>query len=264
MSTEQSQTNEPPKQIKLRNAEGTIHGIDPLELEEYFSTGFKRRIIPCLVSELLDDEDLSATERIHLTQFKSEKRRHSWLRGRRALKILLRDLEFVDPNSSFADIDTSATFFPHPAFSLTHSQDIAIAIACMAPAFGVGIDLELIRATKPQMSKFYLSETDRKWLDSIPQENRNSEQIRLWTVKESVFKSDLNNMDRTMLRYKIEDTSAICGKAFTLELNGVQDFQYMSKRFGDYWISVSLSHGEPGAKQKEANEAESKQENNGV
>lgn len=219
--------------------------IDPLEFEEFFSSGFGRPIIPCIVSEPLRKEDLSETEVIQLAQFKNEKRKLSWLRGRRAIKILLRDLEFVEPHFEFQMIDTSATFFPHPAFSLSHSQEVAIAIACMAPAFGVGIDLEFIRPTKPQMSKFYLQEHERNWLADLDPEQRACEQIRLWTVKEAVFKSDLNNLDRTLMRYSLHDPRAESGKASVPEYGGgTQEIEYKSKRFGDAWITIAISYGE--------------------
>lgn len=219
--------------------------IDALEFEEYFSSGFGRPIIPCIVTEPLDRSDLSETEIIQLAQFKNEKRRLSWLRGRRALKILLRDLEFVEQHFDYQMIDTSATFFPHPAFSLSHSQDVAIAIACLAPAFGVGIDFEFIRETKPQMSKFYLQEHERNWLADIPDKERSCEQIRLWTVKEAVFKSDLNNLDRTLIKYSLADPQAESGKATIIEFGGgKQEIEYKSKRFGNAWITIAISYGE--------------------
>ncbi|MBX9571583.1 MAG: 4'-phosphopantetheinyl transferase superfamily protein [Candidatus Obscuribacterales bacterium] len=219
--------------------------IDPLEFEEFFSNGFGRPIIPCIVTEPLAREDLSETEIIQLAQFKNERRKLSWLRGRRALKILLRDLEFVEQHFDFKMIDTSATFFPHPAFSLSHSQDVAIAIACLAPAFGVGIDLEFVRPTKPQMSKFYLQEHERTWLQDLSNEERSCEQIRLWTVKEAVFKSDLNNLDRTLIKYSLADPRAETGKASVPEYGGgTQEIEYKSKRFGNAWITIAISYGE--------------------
>ena len=232
------------------NSNSSTTEIDPLEFEEYFTQAFKRPIIPCITREPLTRAELSETETIQYAQFKNERRKESWLRGRRALKILLRDLEFAEHRGELRDTDTSATFFPHPAFSLSHSQDLAIAIACLAPAFGVGIDLEFIRPTKPQMARFYLSESEREWLDELDSEERSLQQIRLWTVKEALFKSDLNNLGRTLLRYELEDPISIAGRASIKESAAKnsetrkQTFDYKSKRFGSIWVTVAISYGE--------------------
>ena len=250
MSTEvPPRKRDPSEEASLRIADLSI---DSLEFEEYFSRKFGRPIIPCIVTEPLAKEDLSETEIIQLAQFRNEKRKLSWLRGRRALKILLRDLEFVEPQFEFQMIDTSATFFPHPAFSLSHSQDVAIAIACMAPAFGVGLDLEFIRPTKPQMSKFYLQEHERNWLQDLSDEQRSCEQIRLWTVKEAVFKSDLNNLDRTLIKYSLANPRVVASEASIAEYGGgTQKIEYKSKRYGNAWITIAISLGEQNGEGKD-------------
>lgn len=217
--------------------------IDPLELEDYFSAAFNRPIICCITDELLGRDELTETEIIQLAQYKNERRRSSWLRGRRALKILMREIEFADQHAPLNTIDTTATFFPHPAFSLSHSRDIAIAISCLAPAFGVGLDLEFIKETKTQMSRFYLSEDERGWLDKLSDKERSIEQIRLWTAKEAIFKSDLNNENRTLLSYQLADPRANSGKA-RVRTDEKYKADYSSRRFGDCWISIAISHSE--------------------
>lgn len=127
---------------------------------------------------------LTPGERAALDRLKAERRRESWLRGRAALKALL------------GDVDTTALSFPHPEISLTHTEDVAVAVACEG-ARGVGVDLE-VRPPSERAARRFLSEAE--FAGTSP-----DDWLRLWTVKEARFKADLRNKGRTILEYGIDD-----------------------------------------------------------
>ncbi|HEX7900199.1 MAG TPA: 4'-phosphopantetheinyl transferase superfamily protein [Planctomycetota bacterium] len=153
--------------------------------------------------------DLAPGERTALDRLKAERRRDSWLRGRAALKALL------------GGIDTSALRFPNAELSLTHTEDVAVAVACEG-AGGVGIDLE-VRPPSERAARRFLSAAEFEaaggpdgWL-------------RLWTVKEARFKADLRNQGRTILEYAAEDPR----------------FRHASVRVFGGWLTVALAVAPP-------------------
>ena len=129
-------------------------------------------------------ERLTEAERATLAGFKAERRRESWLRGRAALKALL------------GDVDTSTLSFPHPELSLTHTEDVAVAVACRG-ARGVGVDLE-VRPPSERAARRFLRPAE--FAGTAP-----DDWLRLWTVKEARFKADLRNQGRTILEYGVDD-----------------------------------------------------------
>ena len=125
-----------------------------------------------------------------------------WVRGRCALKRIIRSLN--------KDLDVTKVSFPHPFLSLSHTKDCAVAIGILNGAKtvkGIGIDLELDRKVSKKHAKFYLNdfESDLKI---------NSDHwLRLWTVKEALFKADPDN-DRNVLKdYTVINPKALSGKA---------------------------------------------------
>jgi phosphopantetheinyl transferase len=82
--------------------------------------------------------------------------------------------------------------WPCPFASLSHSGDVAIAVA-LPPgvrATGVGIDLEHDRPIKPGMARLICGDDERTWLASLPAERQPAEVLRLWTAKEALYKAD--------------------------------------------------------------------------
>lgn len=153
--------------------------------------------------------DLTPGERAALARFRAERRRASWLRGRAALKALL------------GDVDTAALRFPHPELSLTHTRDVAVAVACEG-ARGVGVDLE----TRPPSER-----AARRFLSPAELEAAGGPDgwLLLWTVKEARFKADLDNQGRTVLQYPLDDPR----------------FRHASVRAFGGWLSVALAVAPP-------------------
>ena len=168
--------------------------------------------LPMRLAAVAEGTDLlSPGERAALENLKAERRRASWLRGRAALKALL------------GDIDTSTLSFPHPELSLTHTEDIAVAVACEG-AGGVGVDLE-VRPPSERAARRFLSEAE---FDAAGGPDG---WLRSWTIKEACFKADLGNKGRTILEYSARDPR----------------FRHASVRVFGGWLSVALAVAPPRA-----------------
>ena len=108
------------------------------------------------------------------------------------------------------DPDTSTLSFPHPTLSLSHTKDWAVAIGVLAGPMkidGIGIDLELSRPVQDDHARFYLSKSECE--SAIDEDQR----LRLWTVKEALFKADPDNHDAVIGHYRVQTPSALSGQA---------------------------------------------------
>lgn len=130
--------------------------------------------------------------------------------GRLALGTVLTELGVTD--------DPLTVSMPHPRLSLSHSGDIAVAIGlrCAATAVGVGVDVEECRPIDVRSARFFLDDEEQdswpEWAaQAAPGTDRNADRSadqsalqRLWTIKEAVFKSDLDNARRQLRDYRID------------------------------------------------------------
>jgi hypothetical protein len=99
----------------------------------------------------------------------------------------------------------AVTGWPCPFASLTHSGDVAIAVAVPPDhgAAGVGIDLEHDRPIKPDMARLICGKHERAWLASLPATRQPAEVLRLWTAKEALYKADLAQGDAIVAEYTL-------------------------------------------------------------
>lgn len=160
-------------------------------------------------------------------------RRESWLKGRAALKRLLAALG--------EDEDTSAISFPNRRLSLTHAAGYAVAVAAVAPRLtGVGVDLETERAPHPESARFFLTHREREWLAQAEACARPMHLLRLWTVKEALFKSDPDNQRRGLLDYALEDPEKVTGDGCALE-DGSLRIRYATLQLERGFLSIAVS-----------------------
>lgn len=143
-------------------------------------------------------------------------RRRDWLLGRAALKALLRIH------------DTSTIAFPNRSVSLTHSAGVAVAARCDGPQAGLGVDLEGWQTIDPRTARLYLH----------PHEE--GDLLRLWTVKEALFKATPGNDGAVFLDYEVADHHALAGRA--TDRHGRQ-FEYASRRRPEGWLTLAISLG---------------------
>jgi len=173
--------------------------------------------------------DLSPAERTALGEITTRQRALSWLRGRAALKVLLGEL---------GDTDTARIRFPNPRYSLTHSGEVAVAAACRSgDTVGLGIDLEWDRPAPNAAARFYLTAAEARWVASQPEAVRGRELLRLWTIKEALFKADPCNDQTVLSDYapgRPQDHGGICETA-TVEL------RYLCVRLCGGFMSVAVA-----------------------
>jgi 4'-phosphopantetheinyl transferase EntD len=144
--------------------------------------------------------ELNPAESRHLAEFRHEKRRLDWLRGRNALKQLLVTLNCND--------DTTALRFPNRRVSLTHAGGFAYAVGTSESYVGIGLDYEPLRNINTRVARWFLDEKELAWLMSQPQQVHGEEIIRLWTIKEAAFKAHPDNSGLVLTKLAIADPSA--------------------------------------------------------
>lgn len=174
--------------------------------------------------------DLTAGEARQLSQYTNEHRRRSWLRARLALKTLLAEWGLAQ--------DTSQIKFPHRQFSLSHTDDIAVAAGLLGGE-GIGVDLEKRRPLKRGAERFFLSDRESSQLDHLSDLERTENLVRLWTAKEAIFKSDCTAQDGVLKHYTITDAFAHNGQA-THYRTTMRRFVYASGLKDDCWISIAI------------------------
>jgi hypothetical protein len=174
-------------------------------------------------------EELSPGERRHLATFTTRERAVSWLRGRAALKVLI---------GPFGDQDTTRIAFPNPRFSLTHSGDVAVALACRSErALGVGVDLEWDRPAPDRAARFYLSASEAHWVGRLDAPERAGALLRLWTIKEALFKADPSNANTLLSDYRLSDPSRNVGVTSTAEV----DLRWLCVRIRGGYLSLAIA-----------------------
>ncbi len=139
-----------------------------------------------------------------------------WRLGRGALKQLLGK-----------NFDTTTLNFPHPRLSLTHAGGIAIAARSMDRP--IGIDFEPIREMNPRATHLYLSPKERSEVGV-------EDWLRLWTVKEAIFKCDHGNRGRWLGGYRIETPRASRGRA----VRDDAEYHYASVEVFDGWLTLAM------------------------
>ncbi|HJV08575.1 MAG TPA: hypothetical protein VJ653_02815 [Acidimicrobiales bacterium] len=142
-------------------------------------------------------------------------RRHDWLLGRAALKAA-------------GAGDTSLLAFPNRCLSLTHAAGVAVAARCDGDQAGVGVDLEAWRTIDPQSAPLYL------------RPGEDGDLLRLWTVKEALFKATPANAGVALVDYEVEDPLAYEGVA--ADRHG-RTFEYQSRRRPEGWLTVAVCVG---------------------
>jgi len=161
---------------------------------------------------------LSPTEQERYEVLEDTARAEPWLLGRAALKSLRSQLD------GCADIDNMR--FPNGRFSLSHSADVALAVAepsgCLE---GIGIDLEVDARIQPAAARFFLSDSEQRWLQSQPSEHRPHHLLRLWCVKEAVFKANPGNAGKLLADHELQHPAD--GKGAASSVDG-QTMEYAS------------------------------------
>jgi 4'-phosphopantetheinyl transferase EntD len=167
---------------------------------------------------------LSAGEAARVGGFARAARRREWRRGRAALKAALARLG--------RDTDTSLLALPDPEVSLTHAGGLALAVA-LCGGQGVGVDYDS-RAPRPRTWHLVFTPRER----AVAATGARAA-LRLWTLKEALFKADAGNDRRWLGDYALEDPAAERGRAFVAGDPGAC-FGYATAPLGAGLLSVAI------------------------
>lgn len=161
-----------------------------------------------VASSAIEPEALSRGERRTHRALAHTPRARSWLLGRAALKRLRASLE--------GRSDTDDLAFPDPRYSLTHSAELALAVAEPSGSLeGIGVDLEIGTRIRPAAARFFLTGREREWLHEVPDEARESRLLRLWCVKEALYKANPGNAGTILSDHELLDPARAVGAART-------------------------------------------------
>jgi 4'-phosphopantetheinyl transferase EntD len=191
-----------------------------------------------IADRAIDSDWLTPGEREQLARLQTEARRTSWKIGRAALKQL-RVL-------CGEDDDTSGLVFPSPCYSLTHSSGYAVAVGAVSAGLaGIGIDLEFLRPINPKIGQFFLTAHERVWIKGLPAAHRSTELLRLWTIKEALFKSDPYNRGAGLADYALAEPGDSRGQVI-IRRGAVMVMQYVCYALGPGMLSVAVAHERSG------------------
>ena len=108
-----------------------------------------------------------------------------------------------------------------------------------AVLMGIGIDIETTRAIQPEAARFFLNDRERDWLAKEQKHSSQETLLRLWTVKEAIFKADPAASERLLGDYTLENPSQWRGNAYRRDSTSLR-FQYSSVRFDEGFVSVAV------------------------
>lgn len=188
---------------------------------------------------------LTSGEKAMYEELTHPNRQRAWRTGRSALKAALQAVDLPT--------DTALITWPYPQASLTHTTQAhsdgsctALAVATTAPILGIGMDMEPARVVQPQTARFFLTDLEQQALEAFSSELRPDALLRLWTVKEAVFKADPHNVGRVLRHYQIEDLPAMGGPCWVgraTHNSGDPVFRLLSLQWESGYVAVAI-HGE--------------------
>jgi 4'-phosphopantetheinyl transferase EntD len=191
--------------------------------------------LPVLISvaqEPVAPEALDLREREAYARLQGSPRLECWLRGRMALRNLLSRL---DENTG-----PGTLCFPHKVISLSHSGPYAVAAGVKSRATsGLGVDLELSRTPKSGSERFFLNAQEQIWILTALPITRPRELLRLWTVKEALFKANPHNRDSLLGHYGLIDPEALAGQASWRGDESIR-YRYGTLALDDGFLSIAF------------------------
>lgn len=203
--------------------------LEPQALRDAVMQALDLDVSVALTRAPLDTETLTSDEVAQFARLVHAPRRAVWLLGRAALKDLLAQLDLP--------ADTSGIAFPHRRISLSHSEGCAIAIGTRDERVsGLGVDLELRDGPRPASMRFFLATREREWVQASPE--RGDRLLRLWTIKEALYKSFAENRATSFRDYVLADPAADAGRAELATTHQAQ-FSYVSFAVDGGFVSVA-------------------------
>ena len=108
-----------------------------------------------------------------------------------------------------------------------------------AVLLGIGLDIETNRRVHPEAARFFLTDQEQKWLKELGGEGSSQHLLRLWTVKEAIFKADPENDEKILGDYVLENPSQWDGSAYPKDRKFLR-FYYSSIQIDEGFLSIAL------------------------
>lgn len=124
---------------------------------------------------------------------------------------------------------------------MTHSGRYAIAAGCKNTNQGIGIDYEVGRYPRNEAARFFLTSDEMDSLNNLDESSKKSHLLRLWTVKEALFKSNPENGNTWYTEYILKNPLAAAGEAFCPVSD--KHFRYASIKTEKSYISLAIHKG---------------------
>lgn len=162
-------------------------------------------------ADITNDPFLSKAERVRLSQMRFEKRRQEWLRGRLALKLLIRAV--MEDGTRLDEIEVENAPGGEPFIrikgegmagrvSLSHSGEYALVAHSHSEGVKLGCDLERVEPRSAEFIQDYFLAAEADWIRERP-EKRDLRATLLWSAKESVLKALAVGLSIDTLRVEI-------------------------------------------------------------
>ena len=206
-------------------------------LSEAVSRALGAKVTLAIATEPAPMTALTFAEVTRVSALATQARREEWRLGRAALKAALRAVGEVD--------DTGPLEFPHARLSLTHSGSTAVAVVTPhGELAGIGVDLEMDRAPRLEAARFFLTDDEQQWLRAQKIDERRAHIVRLWTIKEAVFKADPENGSSVLRDYAVARPESTWGMATRNHGDRVLRFTYVSERLEGGTLSVAAHYAQ--------------------
>jgi phosphopantetheinyl transferase len=210
-------------------------------------------VVMAQASSPVELSELTFGELIQFQTITHPRRQHSWRLGRSALKTVLPPLQ--------RSADSSVLSWPDPTVSLSHTDDHAMAIGLLLPPkkrrrtatrgargslsiVGIGIDLEpLERTPSPRLVKHFLNPTELTAWQALSWPNEidaSYEALRLWTVKEAVWKSCPGNASIPLNQISLHQLEPFRGTASLGEDDRQWIAHYFTMTWKGHWVTVAV------------------------
>jgi len=108
-----------------------------------------------------------------------------------------------------------------------------------AVLLGVGLDIETNRVVQPAAARFFLTDGEQEWLKELGGHGSSQHLLRLWTVKEAIFKADPENGQKILGDYVLENPSQWDGNAYPKDRMFLR-FHYSSIQLDEGFLSIAL------------------------
>ena len=149
--------------------------------------------------------------------------------------------KLIKRRSDLKQEDAAQLVMPHARYSLTHCLNTVAAVANrFKHAMGIGIDLEYGRSMDPRAAKFFLTHEEQRIVNAS--DHVNQQLLRLWTVKEAIYKADLNNQcNFWFFDYETQNPVASIGIATKVSCRSKKKFRYASMPYQDGFLTIAIA-----------------------